>query len=180
MKKGTGCLGVVFHSFLATALCFWPHLTWNLWIRHFWGGLLTMSCISCVSVLCVCVCVCVYSFGCVRTLRRLSKEPQRTSWSWWQIGDYNCGSLGLTLTHFLQYCISVHFPLPLNVAGMYHSETLLEESDWGGIPLIHLLIQVCDFTLFLCFIKVKYFASWNSPWILQYNNLPQFLKMVYK
>ena len=67
--------------------------------------------------------------------------------------------MGLTLTLFLLYCRSVHLPLPLNVAGMYHSETLLEESDWGGIPLIRLLIQVCDFTLFLCFIKVKYFAS---------------------
>lgn len=35
-----------------------------------------------------------------------------------------------TLTHFPLYCRSVHFSLPLNVAGVYRSETLLEESDW--------------------------------------------------
>lgn len=78
--------GGSFPQFPCTALCFWPHLTWNLWIRRFWGGLLVMSCVSCVSVFCVCVCVCVFFWLC-QDFRRLSKEPQRTSWSWWQIGD---------------------------------------------------------------------------------------------
>ena len=75
MKKGTGCLGGVFHSFPChdLALLASPHMELvNLpLLRWPVNEELHQLCLSVLCV-CVCVCVCVYSFGCVRTFRRLS------------------------------------------------------------------------------------------------------------
>ena len=113
MKKGTGCLGGVFHSFPChdLALLASPHMELvNLPLLR-WPVNEELHQL-CLSVLCVCVCVCVFIWLCQDFQETiLSKEPQRTSWSWWQIGDQNCGSVGLLLI----FCFIVHFSLPLRM-----------------------------------------------------------------